>query len=375
MKLKVGTEILKSMLVRSVKGMGRNKQFPITSLMLIKLEHNTLTLLTTDNNNYLYVKRDKVEGDDFYVVIQGEQFARLISKFTCEKTELIADGNSLEVIGNGKYHIAIPLDEGEYIQFPDPVADLKLKESDRLEWNLSTVNTILESCKLSLAVTYEDPQYTGYYIGEDIITTNDYLMSRLDIDILGGKEVLVRSEYMELLGLMTEENFSAYIIKDKIVCTSPDCVVYGELMEEDYLQKFQASEYRNYMKSREMKSSCKLDKTQLLSVLDRISLFVDKYDEDAVRLTFTEKGVSVESLQSTGVEVVPYIESKDYQAFTGIMFIAQLMNVLKSYPEDVVEVGYGDDAAVRLTSGNLTFLIAWVTEEEEGEEEDGENES
>ena len=65
-------------------------------------------------------------GEDFYVVVQVEQFSKLIGKMTCETISLEVNDGILNVKGNGDYKIELPLDEeGNTIQFPDPVAKVK----------------------------------------------------------------------------------------------------------------------------------------------------------------------------------------------------------------------------------------------------------
>ena len=89
---------------------------PITGLMSIELKDHKLTLTTTDAINYLFIVEDKVDGEDFCVVVQAETFAKLISRMTSETVSLELVGEELRVTGNGEYKIDLPLDEeGELI--------------------------------------------------------------------------------------------------------------------------------------------------------------------------------------------------------------------------------------------------------------------
>lgn len=359
MKLSISTEVLKELVTRASKGVGNNKLMPITSLMSIKCKDNALTLTVTDATNYLYIIKDKIDCEGFDVVVQAEQFSKLISKLTCDKVEMEVTGNALEVRGNGTYRIDIPLDEGEFIQYPDPVATLELNEDNRYEVHSSSIRTVLESCKSSLAATLEVPCYTGYYCGDSVVTTNDYAMSSCEVNLFG-KEVLVAPEFMDLVSLMTEEKFSAYVVDDNIVCTSPDCIVMGRLMEG--LEDYPVEGIKNYI-AQDMESSCKVNKSEILSVLDRITLFVGPYDEDAIRLTFTHDGLNIESKQLNGVETVSYSASDNFKPFTGIMDVRQLTNLIKSYPDDEVKLHYGSEKALKLTAGNVAFVIAWIVDD------------
>ena len=129
MKLSVKTDIFKEMVSRSIKGAGMSNLLPVTGMMAIQLKDNELILITTDMSNYLYIKHDNIVGDEFYVVVQVEQFSKLVGKMTCENITLEVEDGILNVKGNGNYKIELPLDEeGNTITFADPVTDLKVKK-------------------------------------------------------------------------------------------------------------------------------------------------------------------------------------------------------------------------------------------------------
>ena len=78
--------------------------------------------------------------------------------------------------------IDIPLDEnGEFIVYPNPLAtEKKPKKVSIGEIHLSTIKTILTSCKPALATTMETPVYTNYYAGDTVIATDTNYGSDID---------------------------------------------------------------------------------------------------------------------------------------------------------------------------------------------------
>lgn len=362
MKLSISTEIMQELISRASKGVGNVKGLPLTSLIAIQLKDNQLSLITTDGTNYLYIKKDKVEGDEFYIVVEAEKLIKLISKQSCEKLTMTVTGNALEIRGDGTYRIDIPLDPGtgEAIVYPDPMDGLELDEEARKEINLSTIKTVLDSCTASLADTLEVPCYTGYYAGEKVVTTNNYILTSMAVNLFA-QDVLVAPEYMNLLDVMTEEKISSWIVDDTIICTSQDCVVYGKVMEG--LEDFPYDSISEYTEQ-EMESYCKVTKSKMLATLDRISLFVGTYDDDIVSLTFAKDGIQIESKQSNGIEVVPYLESENFTPFTCNINIVELVAELKSYQSDSVLLYYGNENAIKMEDGNTTFIIALIQEEE-----------
>ena len=355
MKLEIKTDIFKELVSRSIKGASMNKLIPLTGLMAIQLKDNEVTLITTDASNYLYVKQDNVVGDEFYVVVQVEQFSKLIGKMTCENITLEVDNGILNVKGNGEYKIELPLDEeGNTIQFPDPVADIATK-IDKTEVALATIKTILNTIKPALAVTMEVPVYTRYYMGQRVVATDTYKVSSLDADVLHTDPILISAETMNLLDVMTCEKIDFFKVDDVLLFDTPDCIVYGHAMEG--VDDFQIDAIGSLIEQ-EFDSKCKLDKSAFLSILDRIGLFVGQYDNKAIVLTFTENGVDISSKTSSGVETLPYIESEDFKPYTCDIDIEMLNTQLKANTGDAIQLQYGDSRSIKIVDGNVTQIVA-----------------
>lgn len=362
MKLTMNTAKLQDMVARAVKGASNNKLIPITSLMAIELKPNhILTLTTTDATNYLYIDEHKVDGDEFYAVVPVDVFSKLIARMTCENVMLTVrpDVKILEVKGNGNYKIELPLDEnGQLIKYPDPYKEGK--NSD-IKLNLSTVKVILDTLKSALATTLENPCYTGYYAGDSVIATDTYKIANMDISLFN-EPVLVSAELMNLLSVITEENIYVSIDGDVLQFSTDTCRIYGRAMEgiEDF-----AVEPIMSLVDTEMDSQCSLNKTELLQVLDRLSLFVGPYDKNAVRFTFTREGLEISSKASSSVEIIPYISSKEFKAFTCMIDVQMITQEVKAVQADVIEMYYGEDNAVIMKDGNITIVVALLEDEEE----------
>lgn len=363
MQLKIKTEKLKDMVSRAIKGASNNKLIPITSLMAVELRSNILTLTTTDATNYLYIKEEKVEGDDFYVVVPVEVFSKLVARMTCENVTLtLAEKmNVLEVKGNGNYNIELPMDEeGNPIKYPDPLDSIELDSSKATEIHLSTVQAILNSVKPSLANTLEIPCYTGYYIGDRVVGTDTYKIASLNVKI-ADEAMLVSQETMNLLDVMTSEKIWMQIVDDVIVFTTPDCAVYATKMEG--INDYSIGAISGLIAA-DFDSMCKLPKATILQVLDRLSLFVGTYDKNGINLTFTSDGLQISSKSSSGVEIIPYSESQNFKDFTCMIDIESLIAQIKAQVTDVIMLYYGKDNSIKMVDGNLTQILALMEEEE-----------
>ena len=358
MKLTMNTSVLQGLVSRAMKGASCNRMIPLTGLMLIELKDHTLTLTTTDATNYLYVMEHKVDGDDFYVVVQADIFSKLISRLTCEKVSLELKKYSLKVIGNGEYSIELPLDEdGELITYPNPVANfVRVPDS---EVNLSTIKLILNTAKVSLATTLDVPCYTGYFVGHKIIATDTCQICGIDIDLFS-QPALISAEMMTLLDVMTNEKITVYRDADTMMFETVDCIVYGKTM--DCLDDFQIDAIDELL-GEEFDSACRLSKSALLQLLDRLALFVGVYDKNGIYLTFTRDGLMITSKQANSSEVIKYIESDNFRDFTCCVDIEMLRSLIKANTGDSVEMQYGEDNAIKLTDGNVTQILALLEDD------------
>lgn len=369
MKLTLSTNKLKEMVARSVKGAGNNKLLPITSLMAIELKNGTLTLITTDATNYLYIKEEHIVGEDFSVTVPVDLFSKLIAKMTCDN--VVLDFNAsvgvLSVKGNGNYKIDLPVDEdGQLIKYPNPLSTIR-ESNEAVEYvlNRSTVQVILETVKPALASTIEEPCYTGYYVGDKVVATDTYKIASMNIPIFDEAK-LVSAELMDLLSVMLEEKITTTVYDNIVVFSTKDCVIYGAFMEniEDY-----AIDAISDLIESDFTSMCKVPKSSLLQLLDRLSLFVGPYDKNGINLTFTNNGLQVSSKASNGVELIEYVGSENFQSFTCDIDIEMLKQEVKAIQSDVLELYYGLDNGIKLVDGNITIIVALLENSDVSDDE------
>lgn len=363
MKLSVKTVVLQEMVSKAIKGAGFNKMLPLTSLMAIELKDKQLKLITADKvMNYLYIMHDNVESEDFYAVVQAEQFAKLISKLTSDDMTLSLNNGILEVKANGTYKIELPLDEnGETIKYPDPVNESPIEGEPTTTINLATIKTILNTNKASLAVTMEEPAYTNYYVGDKVVSSDFVKICGLDTKLFD-EAMLISPETMNLLDVVTEEKINVYVEDDVVEFVTKDCIVYAHKAEgiEDY-----AIDAINRLLDEEFASSCEINKAAMLSLLDRISLFVGVNDKRSITFTFTEEGIDISSKQSNGVETIKYIKSTNFKPYTCLVDIVMLTQQVKAITSEVICLQYGNEQSIKFVDGNVTQILALLNEDNE----------
>lgn len=364
--MKLKTVVFQEMMSRAVKGVGNNKLIPLTSLLSIKLVDGDLVLTSTDSTNYLYIRQAAVDGDDMEVVVQADTLAKLVAKMTSEEITLTLKNNYLEVKGNGTYKIDIPLDEnGEFISYPDPYGEIDLQDVEEKEIQYTAIKNILTSVKPAIAVTMEDPEYTGYYVGESVLGTNRELINNYDVNLFGQTK-LVPPELMNLLEVMSKEKFVARIKDNVLVFESDDCVIYGKEMEG--IEDYQSDAILGIVNT-QPDSMVKIGKQELLQVLDRLSLFTSDYEGQTIRITISGNAFQISSPTSTGIEVIEIVEQQGETDFTTLININYLANEVKVQAGDVVELWYSKGSpSIKLVDGKLTEIIALVADSEKKDE-------
>ena len=357
MKLKVNTKQLQALVTKAMKCASCKPGIPITGMMAIELKDNVLTLTTTDDNNYLWVK-DECKGDNFYVVVNVELFVKLISKLTSETVTMSVVNDALEIDGNGHYVIELPYDgEGELVKYPDPRK--KMGENvAKTEVSLSTLKMILATAKASVDVTKDYYGcYAGYYIGDDCaITTDSFKMCLIDTKILDTPALLWAST-MELVPLLSGETVTVYKDDKFILMETPDGEIFAQLM--DCIEDYNVEVIKKYT-STEMAHSCVVQKDELLQVLDRIALFVTKLDEVGIYLTFGKEELKITSRQTDGAEAIAYQEYVDGEEFSCCVNVERLSDLVKSVLSDTVEIFYGNEDIIKIEDGNITKALALI---------------
>lgn len=356
MKITLKTEKLQEMVSRAVKGCGNNNGIAMTSYLSIELSGHNLILTTSDASNYLYIMEDKVEGEDFKVVVEAEKFAKLISRTTTENISLEIVGEELNVEGNGKYRIELPLDEeGRLVKLPNPLESVDIKKIEKkYDVNLTTIKTLLTVNKPALALK-DTELYSNYYVGDNVITTDTYKICGTGVKLFD-EPVLISPETMNLLDVMSDENIKVYIDGNTMIFTTKDCVVYSKSVEG--IDRYKIDAIQGLLEL-DFPSKCTVSKDAMLQALDRLSLFVGPYDKNGIRMTYTREGIMLSNVKDNSTEVVPYKSSAEFKEFTCLINVDMLQTQIKAHVLDEINMCYGLDNALKIVDGNIIQIIAY----------------
>ena len=356
--MKVVTSRMKEAVNKAIKGAGFNNLIPITSMIGIKLSDGKLRLLTTDMTNTLCIIIDKVAGDDMDITVDADKFGKLIAKTTSEDIDLSVKDDILFVKAIGTYKIPLISDEEGLISFPD----VNIGSEPNAKTKLSSVMQAYNINKSALAKTLENPALTGYYCGDMVISTDANVITFNGFKMFDCEEpILISAQQMQLLTLNTKEDIEVLISGNSIQFVTEDVVIDGALMEG--IEDFPANEVNAYL-DEAFTSSCKVPKDLLLSVLDRLALFIEPYDKNGAYFTFGRKGINIHSKKDASTETINYVESNDFEPFVCCVDIPMLKEQLQANPDDTVKICYGNENALKIESGKVTQVIALLEDEE-----------
>ena len=359
--LKISTAKFQDMISKAIKGVGNNKLIPRTTVIAIKVVNNVLTLMTSDDDNFLNVS-EEVESEDFYVAVQAEQFSKLVMRTTSEYISLDLVGDVLEVHGNGahKFPVEIDVNTGTVVDYPDPVSELMAVQQQSIgKIDIHTVQTILGAVKPSIAISDEQPQYTNYYLGDVILATDTFKISCLTKKVTAGP-ILVSARLMDLLEVYKGATpMSIFKVANRLIFVGTNCTICG--YAADGIDVFPVDKIMEYI-SDEYSNKCTLPKQPLLQLIDRLSLFVGAFDDGVVNIEFAEDGLHVSSQKSDSVEVIPYEESDIKEPTSGKVYLEMFKAQVKAQTTENVELYFGDGKSLKLVDFEIdvTSVVSLV---------------
>ena len=357
------TTTLQEMVSKAVHCVSNNKLIPLTSLISLSVKDKTFTLITTDATNYFYVSAPTpIECEDFEFSVFADTFVRLIQKMTCETVSLSVENNVFIIEGNGTYKMELPLDEsGKPIKFPKKVNESSFANKV-CSVAAQSIKDVVSSHKSSLAVDMQIPVLVNYFFGEDcVITSNRKTICYKESSLLAG-DVLLNPITVDMITSLENVDVAVYETEDAIIFKTDTDVIYSPKVIGDFpVDKIKV------LINQQFDSRYSVSRKVMLDVLDRLSLFVSSYDKKAINMTFTEEGILISSAKSNGAELVKFSSCDNYKPFECTINIELLQNALNAQTEDFVDVYFGCPVGVKLESGGLTQIVAFIDKSKEAQ--------
>ena len=349
----VSTKTLQQMVNKAIKGAGNSKFSAITSLINVVVASNKISVTTTDCNNYLTITDSISSGEDTSFTVGVDLFSKLVSKTSVENIKITVSENEISFTGNGTYKIPIQLDvDGSPIKYPNH----EINSPDYTGTiKTSIIKNIIFHNKPSLAVTMEAPYLTGYFCNTDnVISADSFNICSNEVPTFT-TGILVPPIVFELLSMSSEEDIEYKISGSNVLFKNTNMKLYSTML--DGLAEYPV-EAINGLLATEYTSNCVLPKTSLLSVIDRLSIFINDNDQNGLYFNFNNNGVTIESMNGNGIETVPYQGSNNFKQYSCCIGVEALKKQISSHTGEAINIYYGNDRMIMIKDEKVTQIIS-----------------
>lgn len=355
----IKTSTMQSLVNKVIKAAGNSNFNTLTNLVHVELEDNVLKLTTTDLNNYFTMVEKDVTGENLEFTVPCEIFSKLISKTSTENIKFDVSDDVIAITGNGTYKIQIQLDvDGKPIKYPTNTIN-NPDYSGTVK--LSYIKNVILHNKTSCAITDEEPCLRGYLcIDDGVVSADSFNICKTELEMFD-TSILVSPIVFDLLSMSSSEDISYKICDNRALFESDNIVLFSHLMEG--IEKYYSflGTINSCMETK-FPSNCSISKSLLLSAVDRLSLFIDDMDQNAIRFTFTKNGLSLESMNSRGIETLPYQGSEKFTDFSCLVGVDALKRQMQSISGESVKIEYGNSKIISIKKDNSTHVISLMTD-------------
>lgn len=359
-KTVLSAAVLQDLVARAAKGSTNVDIIPLSCLMQIKVKDNVLTVKTTNNVNFVTMKA-QVNASDIDIVVQTKLFAQIIAKLNkVETITLSVDGNKVSIeAGKGKYNVPLALDtDGSNIVFPEitynPVGGSKTLTNEQIR----SILGISKACKAEMK---EIPAIYNYYFdNERVITTNVFKGCSNPVGIFESP-VILPPDLVELISAVQNDKEDITVSQDEnsVQFETTKGEVYGKKCSPADLEAFPAEQLVAAFNS-EFSNVAKINRTELASAVERISLFTDPLESNKIDFTFKNDGIHLYSAKTDSHEDVGYITapSQGIDSITISLDGKALAQELAVLDKEDITIKFDSAAGVQLVLDKLVVMLS-----------------
>lgn len=359
--IKIKTDTLQKVLNKAIKVCSFNKMLPLTTLIEISFSGKELRTKTTDNLTTLsLIEALEEEAGEMRAVVDALLFNNLINKITTEFVGIEIKDNALVIEGNGLYYLDIRIDEtGQIIKFPE-VTEIEGGK----QFNFKDLVNKINIARASMPDNFDAKELNNYYLKDTVIATNAYKVSSIpNLEELKGDELFIPQD---LGNILTNLDFgdSQYVLNGNTLIIRGGNFILQSVIGEN-LDKYPLDSIKD-MLSTAFSYNVIIKRKDLLSILDRLSLFVREYHKNCIDITFRPDGLVAKSIEDTVKENIDYVSKEvgDLVEFNALINIHSLKEQLDALSEEDVTIYFGGvDNAIKIVEGNVIQISSLMTGE------------
>lgn len=371
-KFRVKLDTLRTIINNVGKAAVYDKVRPLTTVIQLKFSSEGFSVIATDGGNTAFQKDTSVRfTDELSVAVDADLFKNLVSKLSTEYVEIVFNpsNRTINVIADGTFTLQEVYDKGTgeavNIELPYTAQDSEFKVID-----INLFKHLLSKVSVFASNPSVNPNYSGIFCADKICATD-----RFNIGIINNVEALVNEKfYLEpsfvelLLGLDFGENAKIAIVK-----SSPDSLGEAVIIQSNnaYLAgpvKPNGETYPidtlNKILSTKFTDTITVNKSNILSALDRVALFVNELlDKDAIEIKLSPTLMIINSLTKTSDEKLSVnCTTSNMPPFK--LDLKNTIKAIKNIESDnvVFKVSPDNNGSVMIVDDSITEMLAIVND-------------
>lgn len=281
-----------------------NKFIPLTQFIGIKTRAGKLMLSATDGSNHICGEIDTELEEGVDISVSSELFTKLVNALSPQMdVSLKLEDNNLIIFNSAvNYHIPAISDDSGLIKYPEIS-----KPVNATEFDLKKFVECYKMVQNSVDAQSLLPYLASIYVSDVMLGTNNHLLAKADCGDLFGQPVLLPLPLCEVIMQLTGDKVSMCIEEGYVHLFDNTTIIKGRLHEG--LAQYPVENIKNLF-ALSVNSYIKVNSSNLSSALDRVTLFVNDFDDNSVDLTLTDDKLSLASISKSGYEEIG-VEGKE----------------------------------------------------------------
>lgn len=346
----------------------------ITDVLELKASGKILYINVTNREYFAQVKIELDDVVDFHATVSANLFLRLVSQITTETVELNVAETTLKMKANGSYDIPLIFDNDKLMELP------------AIEINNVTTELTVESDILQSILNYNSkelmkdlilqPVQKMYYVDQEgcITFTTGACVNNFQLE--QPIKVLLNQRLVKLFKLFNSGKVKVTLghdaISDTIIQTKikfeNDIVCLTAILscDDDLVNKVPAAAIRGRA-NKNYPYNVSFSKAELNETINRLLLFsstsaLNRIKSDS-KFVFEYNYVSIYDVTSANVERVFYKTGvlPEGEQYIATFDLNDLKHALDSSEDDFVTFGFGDHAALVISSKSVRHVVPEVS--------------
>jgi DNA polymerase III sliding clamp (beta) subunit (PCNA family) len=346
----------------------------ITDVLELKASGKILYINVTNREYFAQVKIELDDVVDFHATVSANLFLRLVSQITTETVELNVAETTLKMKANGSYDIPLIFDNDKLMELP------------AIEINNVTTELTVESDILQSILNYNSkelmkdlilqPVQKMYYVDQEgcITFTTGACVNNFQLE--QPIKVLLNQRLVKLFKLFNSGKVKVTLghdaISDTIIQTKikfeNDIVCLTAILscDDDLVNKVPAAAIRGRA-NKNYPYNVSFSKSELNETINRLLLFsstsaLNRIKSDS-KFVFEYNYVSIYDVTSANVERVFYKTGvlPEGEQYIATFDLNDLKHALDSSEDDFVTFGFGDHAALVISSKSVRHVVPEVS--------------